>query len=409
MKDNNFLKKRMITIINKSDCCGCWGCENICPRKCISMIEDNEGFRYPVVDVENCIDCGLCEKVCPIKIQICDNFIPKSYVVQNKDGFVLRNSTSGGFYSAISKYVIEQGGVVFGAAFDENMVLKHTYSETYDICSKYQGSKYVQSLIGDSYKQAKKFLEAGRLVVFSGTPCQIAGLYGFLMNRRYENLITVDLVCRGTPSPFVLKKYLEYYASEVGSPVVDYRSRDKYYGYNYSTATITFADKSCKYHKGKESDFMLGLYFNNLISRPSCYDCHFKTLHRLSDITIFDCWNAPAVSQSFTSNGATNVFIHTQRGSGIFEKLKDNFIWSVSDIKSIIMKDGIMIRNNVPENHRRAEFFKDLNILSIKDLEKKYLPKSFILRICYYLKPFFYKIGIFSLYFKLKKRIKNLI
>ena len=102
------------------------------------MIEDNEGFRYPVVDVENCIDCGLCEKVCPIKIQICDNFIPKSYVVQNKDGFVLRNSTSGGFYSAISKYVIEQGGVVFGAAFDENMVLKHTYSETYDICSKYQ-------------------------------------------------------------------------------------------------------------------------------------------------------------------------------------------------------------------------------------------------------------------------------
>ena len=393
----------MITIIDKSQCCGCWACKNVCPKNCISMEEDSEGFRYPVVNANECIDCGLCEKVCPIKQPQQDDTVPESFVVQNKNIQIVRSSTSGGFYSAIAKYVIERNGVVFGASFDDNMILRHTYSETLEGCSQFRGSKYVQSLIGDCYTQAKTFLDAGRLVVFSGTPCQIAGLYGFLRNRKYKNLITVDLVCHGTPSPRLLQKYLEHHAALANSKVVDYRSRDKYYGYDYSTATITFADKDKHYHKGMEGDMMLRLYFKNICSRPSCYNCHFKTLHRLSDVTIFDCWDAPSVSSKFNRKGATNVFVHTGKGRIVFEQLKDYFIWSSSDITPIIERDGIMIKNCVPMNPKRDEFFRDLNDWPMMEIEKKYLDCSFPKRMIALMKPLLYRLGVFQLYIKWKR------
>lgn len=367
------------------------------------MKEDHEGFRYPEVDVVSCIDCGLCEKVCPIKQPKQDDIAPKNYVVQQKDSHILRTSTSGGFFTAISKYAISKNGVVFGAAFDENMELRHQYSETLDGCAKFRGSKYVQSLIGNAYTEAKKFLQKGRLVVFSGTPCQIAGLYGFLKEKKYPNLVMVDLVCHGTPSPLLLRKYLAYHASIAKSPVIDYRSRDKYYGYNFSTASIWFVDKSKKYHKGMEADMMLRLYFKDICSRPSCYHCHFKTLHRISDFTIFDCWDAPSISSKFSNKGATNVFIHTENGANVFESLKKYFIWSKSDIQSVIKRDGVMIKNVVPMNPNRKQFFQDLNMLSIEQVNKKYLPDSPMKKVLAQLKPLCYKIGIFQCYLKLKK------
>lgn len=394
----------MVTITDKSQCCGCWACENICPKHCIRMEEDSEGFRYPVIDTDKCIDCGLCEKVCPIKQPRQDDTAPESFVVQNKNVQILRTSTSGGFYSAIANYVIERKGVVFGASFNGDMTLRHTYSETLEGCAQFRGSKYVQSLIGNSYSQAKRFLDDGRWVVFSGTPCQIAGLFGFLRNRKYEKLITVDLVCRGTPSPRLLAQYLAYHSSVAGSKVIDYRSRDKHYGYDYSTATITFADKAKQYHKGMEADMMLRLYFKNICSRPSCYACHFKTLHRLSDITIFDCWDAPSVSSKFSRKGATNVFIHTEKGKNIFEQLKDYFIWSPSDITPVIKRDGIMIKNCVPMNPKRDEFFRDLNDWPMMEIEKKYLPTPMYKRILASFKPFLYKVGVFAMYIYIKRR-----
>ena len=395
----------MIDINDKSQCCGCWACYNACPKHCIEMIEDEEGFRYPHVDKDKCIDCGLCEKVCPLQKPKMDDTLPESFVVQQKDTEVLRTSTSGGFFTAISKWAIEQGGVVFGAAFGEDMELRHSYAETLDGCKKFRGSKYVQSLIGDCYSQAKNFLAQGRVVVFSGTPCQISGLYHFLRGRKYDNLVTVDLVCRGTPSPLLLRKYLAYHSSLADSKVVDYRSRDKYYGYNYSTASIWFSDKSKEYHKGMEIDMMLRLYFKNICSRPSCYQCHFKTINRVSDITIFDCWDAPSVSSDFSSKGATNVFIHTKRGQEIFEIIKGDFIYHKSQIDEIIKRDGVMIKNLVPENPLRKEFFRDLNSKSLKDVEDIYLDTSLKRQIIARIKPFLYSIGIFSFYMKLKRKL----
>ncbi len=395
----------MIVIEDKKDCCGCWACANACPKQCITMVEDNEGFRYPQVDASLCIGCGVCDKVCPLKKPVVDNEVPLTYVVQNKDRDVRRHSTSGGFYSAISDYVISRGGVVFGAAFEADHVVRHSYAETKAGCVKFQVSKYVQSLIGDTYAQAKRFLEAGRMVVFSGTPCQIAGLYGFLRNKKYEKLITVDLVCRGTPSPLLLNRYLCHQEAVHGSKVIDWKSRDKFYGYDYSTTNIEFEDKNISYHKGSEADILFRLYFKNICSRPSCYQCHFRTLHRMSDFTIFDCWDAPSVNRKFDDSGATNVFVHTPNGQAIFEQLKMYFIWSESNLNDVVRRDGIMIKHNVPENPRRAEFFKDLETLSLDVVEKKYLNCSIFKRVIAKSKPFLYHIKVFKLYMFVKNKL----
>lgn len=394
----------MIKIEEKSKCCGCWACKNVCPVQCITMKVDEEGFRYPHVDKDKCINCHLCEKACPeLKPEYNDDAPLKSYAIQQKDNEILRESTSGGFYSALSAYVIKNGGVVFGAAFDENMVLRHQYAETLEDCAKFRGSKYVQSLIGDTYSQALQFLKDGRLVAFSGTPCQIAGLYGFLRKRKFDNLVTVDLVCHGIPSPRLLKKYFDQAADKYQSKVTDYRSRDKYYGYQFSTATITFTDKDKEYHKGMEADHMLRLYFKNLISRPSCYDCHYKTINRISDITIFDCWDAQNISKVFNANGATNVFIHTSNGEHFFEEIKNDFKFAPTDYRKIVATDGVMIKKCPPLNPKRTQFFKDLNNLPLEEVEHIYDPISPLQKILISIKPAMYRLGIFRIYMKIKR------
>lgn len=393
----------MIRVNDKAKCSGCWACQNVCPMQCIDMVEDEEGFHYPKVDVDSCIECHKCEKACPeLKPRLDDHLPLKSYVVQQKDPAILRQSTSGGFFSAIAKYTINQSGVVFGAAFDQDMILHHQAAESLKDCAKFRGSKYVQSLVGETYRQMEDYLKRGRQVVFSGTPCQIAGLNGFLGNKKYENLITVDVVCRGTPTPRLLKKYLSYYSGVFRDKVTDYRSRDKHYGYDYSTATIFFEDSKNQYHKGKESDLMLGLYFKNLISRPSCYQCHFKTINRHSDITIFDCWNAPAVFNEFSRKGATNVFIHTKKGLNIFDKLKPDFVWAESETNRQIENDGVMIKHCVPENPMRQQFFHDLHLMSIPEIERKYYPQTFWVKTKSFMKKMLYQVGLWGWYLKMK-------
>ena len=396
----------MIDIEDKSRCSGCWACFNICPKHCIKMEADEEGFHYPHVDKKYCIGCGLCDRVCPLKQpKIEERAVPDSYIIQNKDKEILRKSTSGGFYTTLSAYVIYNHGVVFGAAFGEDMVLRHSYSETLEGCYKFRGSKYVQSLIGSSYQKAKHFLDEGRMVAFSGTPCQIAGFANYLGNRNYENLILVDLVCRGTPSPRVLRDYLEYYAARKGGRPEKWLSRDKYYGYDMSCATIQF-DNNAVYHGLKGTDFMLTAYFKGLISRPSCYNCHFKTLHRISDFTLFDCWNAQSTSSNFSRDGATNVLIHTPKGKELFDKIRDSFVYSKSSLRRIVEGDGVMIHHNPPMSLQRNLFFKDLNNGgSIPLLWSKYCKTSIFKSLLYKVKPVLYRLGLWAIYMGMKNKV----
>lgn len=198
----------MINIIDKKNCCGCNACVQHCPKSCITMQEDEEGFLYPIVDQEVCIDCGLCEKVCPVLNQGEERKPLQVYAANNTNEEIRMQSSSGGVFTLLAETIIQEGGVVFGARFNDDWEVIHDYTETQEGLATFRGSKYVQSRIGDSYCQAEQFLKKGRKVLFSGTPCQIAGLNLFL-RKEYNNLLTVDFICHGVPSPGVWKSYLE--------------------------------------------------------------------------------------------------------------------------------------------------------------------------------------------------------
>lgn len=197
----------MINIEDKKECCGCSACVQRCPKQCIVMKEDEEGFLYPVVDKEVCIDCGLCEQVCPVLRQREEREPLEVYAAFNKNEEVRMQSSSGGIFTALAEPIIKEGGVVFGARFNEDWEVVHDYVETVEGLSAFRGSKYVQSRIGCTFSQAEQFLKQGRKVLFSGTPCQIAGLKLFL-RKEYENLLSVDFICHGVPSPGVWRQYL---------------------------------------------------------------------------------------------------------------------------------------------------------------------------------------------------------
>ena len=167
----------MLNIKSKSQCCGCSACFNICPKDAVEMKEDEYGFRYPVINEEKCINCGLCEQKCPILKGQESNNNPIAFACINKDESIRKKSSSGGIFSLVADYILENNGVVFGAAFDDKFDVKHIYAENREELSKLRGSKYVQSSIGKSYREAKEFLDNGRKVLFTGTPCQIEGLF----------------------------------------------------------------------------------------------------------------------------------------------------------------------------------------------------------------------------------------
>ena len=198
----------MINIIDKKNCCGCNACVQHCPKSCVTMQEDEEGFLYPIVDQEACIDCGLCEKVCPVLNQGEERKPLQVYAANNPNEEIRMQSSSGGVFTLLAETIIQEGGVVFGARFNDDWEVIHDYTETKEELAAFRGSKYVQSRIGDSYCQAEQFLKKGRKVLFTGTPCQIAGLNLFL-RKEYGNLLTVDFICHGVPSPGVWKSYLE--------------------------------------------------------------------------------------------------------------------------------------------------------------------------------------------------------
>lgn len=307
----------MIDIKEKKDCCGCGACVQRCPKSCISMREDNEGFLYPEVDKEMCIDCGLCEKVCPVINQSKERQPLVVYAAKHKDEQIRLASSSGGAFTAIAEPVIEEGGVVFGAKFDKDWSVIHDYTETKEGLAAFRGSKYVQSRIGESYKNAEAFLKTGRKVLFSGTPCQIAGLKRFLC-KEYDNLLTVDFICHGVPSPGVWREYLkEETARQCGGKnsvlshpkdnlgdvrIENISFRDKRLGWKKYSFVLTLSVPDGHGAKNtvllseplNENIFLRG-FLANLYLRPSCHACPAKKFKSGSDVTIGDFWGVQNV------------------------------------------------------------------------------------------------------------------
>ncbi len=340
----------MVKIIDPSKCCGCAACANVCPKQCIVLKEDNKGFAYPVVDESNCVNCGLCERVCPVLYPY-ENKTPREVnAVINPDEETRLRSSSGGVFTALAEHILQIGGVVFGAAFDNNWRVHHISIDKVDKLDLLRRSKYVQSRIGQTYSSAEEYLKKGSQVLFSGTPCQIAGLKHFL-RKEYDNLLCVDVVCHGVPSPLVWEKYLDTLTRpeggdgkntvlsslNVASPIGDITFRDKLNGWQkfgfvvrrsgdqrepekFGLSSI-YANNEIIRESHNENIYMRG-FLKNLYLRPSCFVCPSRSGRSASDLTLGDFWNINEVCPNLNDDkGISLVLVNTEKGDRILKML----------------------------------------------------------------------------------------
>lgn len=317
----------MIEIRDKKKCCGCGTCEQVCPRHCISMVSDKEGFLYPRIDLNKCVKCGLCDKVCQYinKTEKKNSPISQYYFVHN-DELVRRKSSSGGVFICLAEEVIKQGGVVFGASFDEKFNVEISYAENLNECWKFVGSKYAQARVGNAYQLAKKFLLENRAVLFSGTPCQINGLEHYL-GKKYDNLIKLDLTCHGIPSPSIWQKYLKSISGEY--PILSVNFKDKEVsGWNNYGLTIVgrYGNKErvLVSEGNRQNTYMKG-FIQYLYNRPSCSNCVSKSFSSGSDIMIGDFWNVEKYHSGSIFNDDKGVSIAlaiSEKGNKYLQKLR---------------------------------------------------------------------------------------
>lgn len=321
----------MIKITDKSQCCGCEACRSVCRKKCISMKADKEGFLYPSVDLSQCIDCKLCEKVCPVLHPVFSEENPMAFVGINNDIKIRLQSSSGGIFTLLAEQILLKGGVVFGACFDKYWNVVHSYTETIEGLARFRGSKYVQSYIGDSFLQARKFLDEGREVLFSGTPCQVAGLKNFL-RIPYQNLLTIDVVCHGVPSPKVWQSYLyesvcktynirRSYSFSLADEIMNINFRLKEKGWKTYHIRI-------EYQNGKKDSISaakntyIQAFLSDLSLRPSCYACSAKLHHVQSDITLADFWGIEQLCPEVDDDkGCGLILVHNNHVLSLLKSL----------------------------------------------------------------------------------------
>lgn len=306
----------MINIVNKEDCVGCNACVQRCPVSCINMHRDDQGFMYPKVDLDRCINCSLCERVCPVLVQGKDSEPLKVLAAVNTDQEIRCESSSGGVFYALAMATISSGGVVFGARFDKEWNVIHAYTETADGLRPMMGAKYVQSEIGNSFIDAENFLKAGRKVLFSGTPCQVAGLKLFL-RKDYDSLLTVEVVCHGVPSPLVWSDYLKAVRHDRcidGISAISFR--DKRYGWERYSLKIISSDKpSGQFSQNLTKNPYMRGFIKNLYLRPSCYRCPSKAGKSHADITLGDFWHIRNIHPGqYHFNGVSLILSHSDKG-----------------------------------------------------------------------------------------------
>lgn len=322
---------------NKSECCGCSACEQICSKKAISFVQiDNEGFRYPIIDNSKCIHCHLCEDVCPVEYPIFTNSEkPEAYATFIKEIEQRQRSSSGGLFYAISSWILSQCGVVYGAAFDEKLILKHERVSSKDRLDILRGSKYLQSDLGNTFCSVKKDLNNNRWVYFVGTPCQVAGLNNYL-RKKYEKLLTSDLVCHGTPSQALFNQHLDYLQKKYEGKAFNYAFRDNE-GWG-GCEIYEYYSKSGEKRKKKLPSYDLSPYLYSFMQgytyRESCYECKFAKLPRQGDITLADFWGVKKYFPDIdSSKGVSLIVINSELGKSVWNAVKKDCISYSSTVK----------------------------------------------------------------------------
>ncbi len=315
----------MINITDKSKCCGCTACANVCTHEAITMEPDTFGFLYPKVDVSKCVECGLCDKVCAFN----DNYdkslnlpAPDVYGARHKDMDEVMKSRSGAAFVAISDYILEKGGVVYGVGYKEHFRVAHKRATTKEERDEFRGSKYVQSDLTGIFRQVKEDLQSGLTVLFSGTGCQCAGLNAYIGKKLRNNLILIDIVCHGVPGPYMWRDYIEYLERKYNDIIIDVDFRDKKrFGWKAHKETVVLKNGG----GGHFCQLFTMVFYQHIALRPSCSKCHFCNTTRPSDITLADFWDRghhfPEVNKD--NKGESLLLINTEKGREIFDAVKD--------------------------------------------------------------------------------------
>lgn len=385
----------MIDIVDKEMCCGCEACIQVCPKQCISIEIDEEGYLYPKVEIDDCISCGLCDSVCPVINQKeIPAEKPRAYAVVNNDDKIVNDSSSGGAFSALAIEVIKSGGIVFGAVFDENKSVKHVWTDNVVDLSHMRGSKYMQSRIENSYIEVKKNLGEGRLVLFSGTPCQIAGLNLFL-KKEYVNLITVDFFCHGVPSSSMWQKFL---SEEVKFTPQNIQFRDKKNGWQKYNLTIQGGEHSySRYHSADDCYFMRA-FLHDICVRPSCFNCPAKAGKSNASITLADFWGIEISYPEYWRQSGVSLCL--TRFASLINELESVEAYEVDYDKALSHASPAYTESAIPHKHR-DEFFELLRngqtfVRAVDELDKmsgfellQVLYKKVKWRVNFYSKKFF--------------------
>lgn len=362
------------------DCVGCGACANACPKNCLHMRPDKNGFLHPKIKADACISCGACEKACPVinKNQKAEESIPV-YAVYSKNDNVRISSSSGGLFYTIAKHIIENGGIVYGAAFDENLYLSHKGVESVEDLHILQGSKYIQCDTGLCFREIKTHLNNNRPVLFCGTPCQAEALLCYL-KKTYENLFILDFICHGVPSQKVWQEYIKHQEKAFSSKVTLAHFRDKSNGWYLFSSKLKFENKT-EYLNTHRNDAYMKVFSQNVSLRKSCYSCNFKTANRNSDITTGDLWGIQNILPNITDDkGVSVVFIQSEKGNYLFQKVKDD-LWSQEiSFESAIAHNSAMIKS-VYEHSFREYFFKHLGKQNFEQLVNDCLEPSYYVRL----------------------------
>lgn len=351
----------MKEITKNDNCTGCTACVNICPQNCLMMKADAQGFLYPTIQYpEKCIDCNLCAKVCPLnrdQMYTISGEMTEAYAAYSLDDGLREESSSGGMFSEIAQIVLRAGGVVYGATYSEDFRIIHVCVESYAELEKLRGAKYAQSDLNYVFSEVEKKLEAGQAVLFSGTPCQIAGLKSFL-KRDYDNLLTVDIVCHGVPSPAAWKQYVLFRAKNDcdGKLPQKINLRSKVTGWSkYRYSNVYDYPGGKKYVQWGGEDLYMKLFVHDYINRKSCETCHFKGFQRISDITLGDFWGIwDEVPEMDDDKGTSLILIHSQKGKSYFHALDKKICYKKVTLEQAVAQNPSILQSSSAKPEREA-------------------------------------------------------
>lgn len=353
----------MIQVTDKGQCSGCGSCYAVCPRNCIEMKEDAEGFLYPEADKASCVECGLCERVCPVFSMRKNIREPEAWACVCREEGIRKKSSSGGIFTLLAEQILEQGGIVYGAAFDRDWNVAHIPVERTEELEKLQGSKYVQSRIGDCYRDAKSRLESGRPVYFSGTPCQIDGLKAYLKTD-YDNLYCQDIICHGAPSPKVWQTYLKGLHGHGEWRQISFRKKNP--GWRDYCVSISDEERQREQHH-LENPYMK-LFLGDISLRPSCYQCHSKGYGRHSDLTLGDFWGVEKLAPDMDDNGGISlVLVQTQKGERLLEKAGGRLYRRQVDLKDAAKKNPSLLQSADCPAKKRERLLRECRLESLSE------------------------------------------